>query len=42
VRRRPTISICGDVTLVAMNKKVSGISIDRDDFVVLENSQLQA
>jgi hypothetical protein len=36
------ITICDDVTLVAMNKKVSGISINRDDFVALENAQLQA
>ncbi|MDQ6674469.1 MAG: ABC transporter substrate-binding protein [Chloroflexota bacterium] len=35
------ITICDDITLVAMNKKVKGISINRDDFVVLENTQLQ-
>jgi hypothetical protein len=36
------ITIRDDITLVAMNKKVSGISINRDDFVVLENTQMQA
>jgi peptide/nickel transport system substrate-binding protein len=36
------ITICDDITLVAMNKKVSGVSINRDDFVVLENTQMQA
>jgi peptide/nickel transport system substrate-binding protein len=36
------ITICDDITLVAMNKKVSGISINRDDFVVLENAQVKA
>jgi hypothetical protein len=29
-------------TLMAMNKKVSGSSINRDDFVVLENTQVKA
>ncbi len=36
------ITICDDITLVALNKKVSGISINRDDFVVLENTKVQA
>jgi ABC-type transport system substrate-binding protein len=35
------ITICDDITLVAMNKKVSGITINRDDFVVLENAQVK-
>ena len=34
------VTICDDITLVAMNKKVKGISINRDDFVVLENAQI--
>ena len=36
------VTICDDITLVAMNKKVSGVSINRDDFVVLENTQVKA
>ena len=36
------VTICDDITLVAMNRKVKGISINRDDFVVLENAQIAA
>jgi peptide/nickel transport system substrate-binding protein len=36
------ITICDDITLVAMNKKVSGVSINRDDFVVFENTKVSA
>jgi peptide/nickel transport system permease protein len=35
------ITLCDDITLVAMNKKVSGASINRDDLVVLENVQVK-
>jgi peptide/nickel transport system substrate-binding protein len=36
------IPICQDQTLVAMSKKASGVSINRDDFVVLEDVKVNA
>jgi hypothetical protein len=33
-------TLCDDSTLVAMNTKVKGSSINRDDFVVLQNAQI--
>lgn len=36
------ITICDDITLVAMNKKVQGVTINRDDFVVFENTKVSA
>lgn len=36
------ITICDDITLVAMNKKVSGVTINRDDFVLFENAKMAA
>ena len=36
------ITICDDITLVAQNKKVTGVSINRDDFVVFENTKVGA
>jgi ABC-type transport system substrate-binding protein len=36
------ITICDDITLVAMNKKVNGVSINRDDFVLFENAKVSA
>ncbi len=36
------ITICDDQTLVAMNKNVSGVRINRDDFVVFEDVQVKA
>jgi peptide/nickel transport system substrate-binding protein len=34
------ITICDDITLVAMNKKVQGVTINRDDFVLFENTKV--
>ncbi len=36
------ITICDDQTLVAMNKKVSGLRINQDGYVVFEDAQLQS
>jgi hypothetical protein len=36
------VTLCDDITLVAMNKKVGGVSINRDDFVVLENAAVKS
>jgi hypothetical protein len=34
-------TLCDDQTLVAMSKKVSGVRINRDDFVVFEDVQVK-
>lgn len=36
------IPICQDQTLIAMSKKASGASINRDDFIVLEDAKVSA
>jgi peptide/nickel transport system substrate-binding protein len=36
------VTVCDDITLVAHKKNVSGISINRDDFVILENAKIAA